>query len=64
MQYPTVFGQNCTNPNRFNRFGLGAIMPAEAMAYSAFAPQNCRVGNTDNNHTSNINCTQEVEHDS
>lgn len=25
----------------FNRFGLGAIMPAEAMAYSAFAPQNC-----------------------
>jgi hypothetical protein len=39
-------------------------MPAEAMAYSAFATQNCRVGNGDNDPTSNINCTQEVEHDS
>ena len=46
MQYPAVFVQNCTNSIRFNRFGLGAITPAAAMADSGFAPQNCRVGHT------------------
>ncbi|MBZ5650540.1 MAG: hypothetical protein LAO18_08665, partial [Acidobacteriia bacterium] len=40
MWYPIALVQNCTNPNRFNGFGLGAMRPVEAMAYSAFAPQN------------------------
>jgi hypothetical protein len=36
MGYPTVFVQNCTNANRFNGFGWGGIVFAEAMAYSVF----------------------------
>src|ERR1700739_1766069 len=46
MQCPPLFVQNCTQPDRFNHFGLGAIMPAEAMEYPSFALQNGRVGNT------------------
>ena len=55
MQYPVVFVQNCTNSNRFNRFGLGAITLAAAMADSGFALQNCRVG-----HTVDINVSVEA----
>jgi len=31
---------------RFNGFGWEATMSVEALAYSAFAPKNCRVGKT------------------